>query len=242
MAELVFIKTRWLAFIIHLSISCIILALLAAVVFIWWFPGALFSISGGMDGVQIVILVDLILGPLLTLLVFNVAKPKSELVRDLSVIGLIQLSCLMAGVWVVYQSRPVLLVHVYDTFYSYKMKDVLDSGIDKEQLNSLDGNYPKVVYVEVPKNPLQFLNLQLTAMFYEQSSISLQPSMYKAFPKDESWLQEILIGAEKDANNQCFRLKVQSVYNQGYTCFRSSDLSFVSFEKASLSQLDSFSS
>jgi len=61
-------------------------------------------------------MVDVILGPLITLTVFNRSKPRSELVRDLTVVGLIQLAALGYGLWTVFVARPVHLVFEYDRF------------------------------------------------------------------------------------------------------------------------------
>jgi hypothetical protein len=64
----------------------------------------------------IVVTVDVILGPLITLAVFNRAKPWTELRRDLVIVALIQLSALGYGLWTVFVARPVHLVFEYDRF------------------------------------------------------------------------------------------------------------------------------
>ena len=62
--------TRISAFLVHLGISfAIFLALAYLVVFIWY-PDFFFSTDGGWQGIRIIALVDLVLGPVLTLCVF----------------------------------------------------------------------------------------------------------------------------------------------------------------------------
>ena len=61
-------------------------------------------------------MVDVILGPLITLAIFNRAKPWSELRRDLIIVALIQISALGYGLWTVFAARPVHMVFEYDRF------------------------------------------------------------------------------------------------------------------------------
>ncbi|MEL7399989.1 MAG: hypothetical protein AAFN68_05375, partial [Pseudomonadota bacterium] len=86
---------RFQAFIIHLGLSLVIFAVLLLLIMQFWYPGFLFTTSGGWDAVRLIIGVDLILGPLLTLLVFN--PNKASLKKDLSVIALVQTLALAWG-------------------------------------------------------------------------------------------------------------------------------------------------
>jgi hypothetical protein len=101
---------------IHLAISFLIGLLAALLVFALWYPYPYREISGGRELFLIVITVDVILGPLITLAVFNRNKLRSELVRDLGVVGLIQLAALVYGLWTVSVARPVHLVFEFDRF------------------------------------------------------------------------------------------------------------------------------
>ena len=53
------------------------------------------EISGGRELFLILMAVDVILGPLMTLTIFNRAKPWPELRRDLAIVVLIQLAALV---------------------------------------------------------------------------------------------------------------------------------------------------
>ena len=101
---------------IHLVISLVIAALAAALVFYVWYPSPYGQLSGGRELFLILISVDVILGPLITLFIFNRAKPLRELRRDLAVVALIQLSALGYGMWTVFVARPVHLVFEVDRF------------------------------------------------------------------------------------------------------------------------------
>lgn len=93
-------------------------------VFLLWYPYPYRIISGGQELFWLVVSVDVVLGPLLTLVVFNVRKPRAELVRDLTIIASVQLAALGYGLWSVYQSRPVYLVHEVDRLVAVSAIDV----------------------------------------------------------------------------------------------------------------------
>lgn len=225
------VQTRWGAAAIHLSISFIILLCLGAVIFLWWFPGALFWLSGGLDGLQIVVGVDLVLGPLLTLVVYNISKPRRELVRDLSIIALIQLAGLTAGITLVHKSRPVLISFVYDTFYSYKLADIDEMGIDRDFLDKLPGPYPKVVYVKVPETPANFIAFQMMTTLNNKTPLSMRSDLYRPFPKDEVKRKALLHGVEKTEASGCLKMRIKSVYNQGDICVDPKTFTFSDFKE-----------
>jgi len=117
-------KDRLKASGIHLCISFSLALLAAALVFWLWYPYPYREISGGRDLFLMVVAVDVMLGPLITLTIFNRAKPWSELRRDLTIVALIQLSALGYGLWTVFAARPVHLVFEYDRFRVVHAVDV----------------------------------------------------------------------------------------------------------------------
>lgn len=74
------VKNRFQAFGIHLLISFILFLFLAAIIKFFWYPGLLFETEGGWEGIKLIAGVDLVIGPLLTLIVYNIKKP--ELKQD----------------------------------------------------------------------------------------------------------------------------------------------------------------
>ena len=117
-------KDRFTASGIHFGISLVIALLAAVLVFGIWYPYPYREISGGRELFFIVVMVDVILGPLITLAIFNRAKPRRELRRDLAMVALIQLAALGYGVWTVFVARPVHLVFEYDRFRVVHAVDV----------------------------------------------------------------------------------------------------------------------
>ena len=111
-----FWKGRLKASAIHLTLSLTLAVLAALLVFVVWYPYPYRDISGGRELFLLVVGVDVIMGPLMTLAVFNRNKPRQELRRDLAVIGLLQLLALAYGLWTVAVARPVHLVFELDRF------------------------------------------------------------------------------------------------------------------------------
>ncbi len=107
-------KERLRASGVHLGISLCIAAAAALVVFAVWYPWPYREVSGGRQLFLILITVDVILGPLITLTVFDRRKSMRELVLDLSVVGCLQLAALAYGLWTVAEARPVHLVFEFD--------------------------------------------------------------------------------------------------------------------------------
>lgn len=141
--------SRFSAFAIHLGISFLIFLVLAYLIVFDWYPGYFFQYDGGWRGMQIIVAVDLVLGPLLTLVVFKAGKPGLRM--DLSLICLFQAACLIAGTYIVYSERPLAVVYLDSRFEVITADDL--AFLDKSERPDFDqfpGDYPKWVRVDVP--------------------------------------------------------------------------------------------
>ena len=101
---------------LHLLYSLGVALLAALLVFGMWYPYPYRDLSGGRELFLLVMVVDVVCGPLLTLVIFNPAKPRAELWRDLGLVALIQLAALGYGLFTVWQARPLFLVMEVDRF------------------------------------------------------------------------------------------------------------------------------
>jgi hypothetical protein len=100
--------TRWKASAIHLAISLFLGVLVFSLLFFVWYPGPLFSLTGGDRLMLILIGVDVVIGPALTLAVFKSGKPGMKL--DLTMIALFQAIAMAYGLSVILIGRPAYLV------------------------------------------------------------------------------------------------------------------------------------
>jgi len=142
--------SRFSAFGIHLGLSFVIFLVLAYLVVFEWYPGMFFDTDGGWRGMRIIVAVDLVLGPTLTLVVFKQGKP--GLRTDLTLIGILQFACLAAGTYVVYTERPLAVVYNDGRFAVMSADDYHEANIDVPDLRHIPGDMPKWVMVEVPTN------------------------------------------------------------------------------------------
>ena len=169
--------SRWQASAMHFAISLMVFLVLLAIILLIWYPGILFSVDGGWSGLRIVIGVDLVLGPLLTLIVFKSGKPGLKF--DLGCIAVVQISCLTAGMWIVYNERPLALVLAYDTFYSVTAQEFDQFGKDTAVLDDIAGPYPKLIYVELPDNEVAAGIANIRSLFIGDP-LYIQTEKYRA--------------------------------------------------------------
>jgi hypothetical protein len=105
--------TRWKAAGIHFSISLVI-AIAAIGAIVYFYSPPLLKLANAYLLIGMIIGIDVILGPLLTLLVYKAGK--RSLKFDLSVIACLQLSALVYGLYTAYQARPTTVIAMVDRF------------------------------------------------------------------------------------------------------------------------------
>ena len=138
----------------HLAISVGVATLAAFFVFGVWYPHPYRELAGGRELFWLMVCVDVICGPILTLVLFNPGKTKKELIFDFSVIGVVQFSALLYGLFTVWLARPLYLVCEVDRF-----KVIALSDVNSEELLILPKDMrpkilsgPKVLGIRDPKN------------------------------------------------------------------------------------------
>lgn len=114
---------------VHWLVSLGAVSAAALLVFVLWYPYPFREIAGGTELFLLVTVVDVVMGPLLTLVIFDLTKPRSVLIRDLSVIAVLQLGALLYGLHTVYLARPVYLVHEVDRVQLVVAADVDPSSM-----------------------------------------------------------------------------------------------------------------
>ena len=166
---------------IHLGISLSIAALAALLVFGLWYPYPYRELSGGRELFFLVVTVDVILGPLITLAVFNRKKPWSELRRDLAIVGLIQLSALAYGIWTVAVARPVHLVFEIDRFRVVHAIDVAPELLDStpKGIDALPWTGPTLLSVRPFKDSTESLDATMAAL--QGANLGARPDLWQSY-------------------------------------------------------------
>ena len=151
-------RERFLAFAIHFVLTLALAACAAALIFIVWFPDPFQTMVGGTKLFELVVVCDLVLGPLISLVIYDSTKSRRELVMDYSVIGAIQLAAMIYGVYIVAGTRPVYVAFNQDRIEVVTAREIGD----KELAAARDPAYadlpfdgPRLVAVRVPPEDQQ---------------------------------------------------------------------------------------
>jgi hypothetical protein len=137
---------------LHFLVSLVLAFALALPAFFIWFPGDYSRLSGGAHLFFLVIAVDVIVGPILTLLVANERKAKRVLFRDLSVIFLLQMLAFAFGANAMIGARPVALVFEFDQFRVVSASEASAGGLNEapDSLKGISWLGPKMLAVRRP--------------------------------------------------------------------------------------------
>jgi hypothetical protein len=146
--------SRWQAAGTHLLICVAIAAAVIAVMLGVWYPGPLFEAAGGTGMLYILVGVDVILGPLLTLIVFKSGKRGMKF--DLAMIGLVQIAALVYGMHIVFLARPAFIVFVKDRFElvtAVELDPEKLAAAKYPQFRAAGWTGPKLVAADMPADP-----------------------------------------------------------------------------------------
>lgn len=175
------VKAALPAILWHLCASVAVAALAAALVFGVWYPEPYAALVGGADLFWMVVVVDVVCGPLLTAVLYTPRKPKRELMQDLGLVALIQLSALVYGLYVVAIARPVYLVYEVDRFRVVTVADIQPGALNPDLggVHALPWTGPEVIGVREPINPDEKLrSLELSLQGIEPS---VRPNWWQAY-------------------------------------------------------------
>ena len=111
----------------HLLISIFIGLLLSWMIFLLWYPSPLNQATGILTIFFMLLIIDVILGPFLSWLVYK--EGKKTLIFDLIVIVLLQISALSYGIYNIIQARPVWIVYSVDRFDLIRYNEIYNKNI-----------------------------------------------------------------------------------------------------------------
>lgn len=151
-------RFRLKAFGLHLLASTCVLTLVLGGLYLGWYqwPGwyltAVFSVSA------LLAFVDLALGPLLTFVIANPAKPRRELARDIAIIAAAQLTALAYGSATLWSGRPLYYTFSLDRLEVVRAFEIDDHEIERaRQTNPAFAPHwysrPRWVWATYPADP-----------------------------------------------------------------------------------------
>src|SRR4029450_4889642 len=128
-----------------------------------WYPQHYFAAMGGDTLIMLLIGVDVVIGPLITLIIFD---PKKKSLRfDLASIALLQVAALVYGCGVMFKARPVYNIFVVDRFEVIPANDVDEESREKAAppFRSLSLTGPKIAGAREPKDPKRQADIVVAA-------------------------------------------------------------------------------
>lgn len=167
------------AFAVHLLLSACLALLVICLIFLLWYPSPLHTAVGVTKIFLILIAVDVVLGPCLTLLVYK--QGKKSLVMDLSIICALQVGALLYGVHTMADGRPAWLVFVGDHFSLVRANEIDERKLTDAQVEYRSPSWvgPKWVSVMEPKS-IEERNDLLFESVFAGVDISQRPNLYQS--------------------------------------------------------------
>lgn len=188
--------SRWQAAATHLGLSASIGAFAFALMLLVWYPGEFFRLGGGSTLIMVLVGVDVALGPLLTLVVFDPLKRLLKL--DLALIATVQLAALVYGTWVMFEARPAYLVFVVDRFEviaTIEVDAAARAAATHDEFRGLNFGRPLLAAARMPDDPqarnevvmnaMKGIDLLLTPRYWVPYEAMRERVLARARPLDE---------------------------------------------------------
>jgi len=157
--------TRFQAAAIHLGISLTVAALVACLIYFVWYPHPYFQVAGGSSLMLLIMGVDIVIGPLLTLVVYKAGK--KGLRFDLACIALLQAAAFLYGFSVIARARPVFIVARLDRFIPVYANDLDDADLAQARQPAFatrSWTGPRLIGAMLPTNAKEKSDLTFSAL------------------------------------------------------------------------------
>jgi hypothetical protein len=198
-------------FLYHLLTSLIIVISLSVICQFYWFPAPFLIIDGTWIALITLAVVDIIIGPLLTLFLVTSKKSPRELLLDMTIIVIIQLSALSYGFIKIEQERIWAIIHIDGVFVLVPQKEVSKEYLTAELvlpqykdiyygmvLNSEISLHSKIGSKPLMYSPERFHSIKSRNMLSKAISHEQLPDRIKVI-YNKQHIFKALIGKKKDA-------------------------------------------
>jgi hypothetical protein len=183
-------KFRFKAFGLHLLGSAIVLTLVLGGLYLGWYRWPGWYLTNVLHVATILGCVDLTLGPLVTLIIANPAKPRRELARDIAVIACVQIAALIYGAGALWHGRPL-----YYTFSKDRLEIVQASDLDAKEIDlgqkqnpTLAPHWyslPRWVWAPLPQDPEERTRIVADAVMGSGTDVIQMPRYFKPWEQGE---------------------------------------------------------
>jgi hypothetical protein len=177
------IQFRLKAFGLHLLGSACALSLVLGGMYFGWYRWPGWYLSGVVHIVGIVLLVDIVIGPTLTLVVANSSKLRKELTRDVAIIVTVQLVALGYGAVTLWMGRPLYYAFSVNCLELVQASDLKSPEIalgrrDNPQLAPYWYSRPRWIWAPLPKDPHEAAQIIQGTIFGGKDVVQM-PRMFR---------------------------------------------------------------
>ncbi len=151
-------RFRLKAFGLHLLASTVVLSIALGTLYFGWYHWPGWYLADVPRVVAVLAVVDVVIGPALTLIIATANKPRRELRRDLSIIVAAQLIALIYGTTQLWQGRPLYYAFSENCLQMVQAYDINpgELKIAREQHTELMPHWyslPRWIWAPLPEDP-----------------------------------------------------------------------------------------
>jgi hypothetical protein len=189
---------RLKAFGLHLLGSASALTLVLGGLYLGWYRWPGWYLSSVLHVVGIVVMVDLVVGPTLTLVVSNPRKPRRILGRDIALIVTVQLVALVYGTVTLWSGRPLYYAFSVDSLDCVQASDIDASEIAlalRENPSFAPHWYslPRWIWAPLPDDPDAAVHIVNEATFGSGKDVTEMPRYFKPWEQGLPKLRDRLM-------------------------------------------------
>lgn len=150
-------RFRLKAFGFHLLASATVLALTLGALYLGWYYWPGWYLAAVPPVVAVMVGVDVVLGPTLTLIIANPKKPRRELVRDVGIIVAVQLVAFLYGATTLWNGRPLYYAFSVNCLSVVQAYDIEPAELEQAQRKGVPlaphwDSRPRWIYAPLPKD------------------------------------------------------------------------------------------
>jgi len=164
---------------INLLISQFLILVILIFAYHVWFPHSLSEFIGFKAKAQLIIIVNIILGPILFLIICRKDKKTQKL--DFTVLILLQLIAIIYGTYILYQKHPSYAVFTIDRF---TLVDRVNSETEKVRFKELKTNIfskTKLAFAKFPDDIHKRNQLMMMAIIDRENDLDKQHEYFEPY-------------------------------------------------------------
>lgn len=209
-----------------------------------WYPSILFYVDGGTQGITILALVEMVLGPILTFVAYSPAKQARKMKMDFSIIALVQIGFYASGLYVIEKEKPIAVALTTNGFYTANEVSYDFFGVDNHYLQDIEGNIPKLLFIarqnysaddplaRLRNTPERFnknITTPLARDIVSSKERGLKIEQLKEQNPGKTLVAEVVWAQNQSKYPQARFYKIFGKFTSGYCLFDSESQRFISF-------------